>query len=151
MWFFFFFFAFFLLHLLHLCDKVSYVCLSFDEWDLKVFCLKVKQQSGLKASSLKYHFGILLFSLNLSLNELRKELDICVNGFLLAFSDPFTVKIPHFRGVKKKALCDMLMKYACSRGITCLESIHVLQKAWACWALHPVNERGNGQKGNRLV
>jgi len=59
---------------------VSYVCLSFDEWILKVFCLKVKQQSCLKVPRLKYHFGVLLFYLNLTLNDLRKESGVYVNG-----------------------------------------------------------------------
>lgn len=100
------FFPLFLLHLLHLCDKVSYVCLSFDEWVLKVFCLKVKQQSCLKVSCLKYHFGILLFSLNLALNELRKGLTIYVNG-RLTFYLPFlnlSCKNPSLQEGKKKKI-----------------------------------------------
>lgn len=97
---------FFLLYLLYVCDKVSYVCLSFDEWVLKVFCLKVKQQSCLKVSCLKYRFEILLFYLNLALNDLRKELGVYVNDWLIvkSFSEPFTFNIITLRGGGRK-LC----------------------------------------------
>lgn len=71
---------FLLLYLLYPCDKFSCVCLSFDEWVLKVSCLKVKQQSSLKMSCLKYNFVILLFCCSFALSDLTKEPNVYVNS-----------------------------------------------------------------------
>lgn len=102
-----FFFSFFLLHLLHLCDKVSHVCLSFDEWVLKVFLLESQTTVLFESvlSEIPFWDPAVLFEFGFKWTQERLGY-LCewLTDFLLAFSEPFTVKILHFRGLKTSSV-----------------------------------------------